>query len=295
MKKTKWILLLLILKNLFGEDTDLDIDTTKRGWHLELKRISLNFSSTSLKNQNIYKDFSNSRIRGNSQIVGQTFGEFDANYYAKRFVIFNSLLTEYGRNIISPETGPRIDNKTLDRILLSTDYTQRIWDFENMLGGFELGPYIQLSYRTEFTPQPGLNRIKILRFSSGFKIFEGNYIKNLYLSLFGEEDFTYQRPVESLGIQTGIDVKQKIQDNVNVSYHFSFRDYLINDYKPSHNPQYELELDIRMDTNLYKNLSIAPFITFYMLKGRFFKEVGTNVFIGVSISYNQIFMNASQK
>lgn len=293
MKCSKWIFPFLILINAFGKD--LDIDLTKNGWQLELKRISLNFSSTSLKNQNLYKNFSNSRIRGNSQIVAQTFGEFDANYYAKKFVVFNSLLTEYGRNVINPEKGPKIDNKTLDRILLSTDYTQRIWKFEKALGGFELGPYAQLSYRTEFTPQPGLDRIKILRFSTGFKIFEGNYIKNLYLNLFGEEDFTYSRPVESFGIQTGFDIQQKIRDNVNFNYHLNFRDYILNNYQPSHNPQYELELDIRMDTNLYKNFSIAPFFTFYMLKGRYFKEVGTNLFIGVSISYNQVFIDASKK
>ncbi|PAF41265.1 hypothetical protein BKH45_07745 [Helicobacter sp. 11S03491-1] len=275
--------------------SDLDIDTSRSGWHLELKRISLNFSSSSLKNQNIYKNFSNNYIKGNSQIVGQAFLDFNANYYAKRFVIFNSLLAEYGRNIIYPQDEPKIDNKTLDRILLSSDYTQRIWKFTDILGGFELGPYVQLGYQTEFTPQVGFNRRKILRFSTGFKIFEGTYIKNLHLNLFGEEDFTYQKPVESLGIQTGFHIQHDIQDNVKLTYLLNFRDFLLNNYKPSHNPQYELELEVRMDTKIYKNFAIAPFVSFYMLKGRYFKQVGTNLFIGVSVSYNQIFIDASKK
>ncbi|PAF46814.1 hypothetical protein BKH46_06255 [Helicobacter sp. 12S02634-8] len=292
MRFCRYLPLLLCVWGLWGQN--LDIDTTKDGWQLELKRISLNFSSTSLKNQNLYSSFSNSRIRGTSQIVTQTFGEFDANFYAKNFVIFNSLLAEYGRNIISPQKGGKIDNKTLDRILLSTDYTQRIWKFES-LGGFELGPYAQLSYRTEFTPQPGLNRIKILRFSSGFKIFEGKYVKNLYANLFGEEDFTYAKFAESLGVQMGFDIEQKVREGVDFTYHMDFKNYLLNNYPPSHNPQYELEFEARMNTNLYKNFSISPFVSFYMLKGRYFKEIGTNIFIGVSISYNQIFVNASQK
>ncbi|PAF53589.1 hypothetical protein BKH42_05255 [Helicobacter sp. 13S00482-2] len=291
-----FFLYLFLSIRLYAKDIPaLDVDANKDGWNLELKKISLNFTSASLKNQTIYKDFSNNRIKGDSQIVGQAFGNFEANYYAKNFVIFNSLIAEYGRNIIYPQNSEKIDNKTLDRILIGTDYTQRIWKIEKILGGFEIGPYVQLGYQTEFTPQAGLDRRKILRFNTGFKIFDGQYIKNLHLNIFGEEDFTYKAPIESFGIETGLNVEHKIEDNITFEYQFNFRSYLLNNYPASHNPEYELELNAKLDTKVYKNFSVAPFISFYMLKGRYFKEVGTNVFIGVSISYSQIFIDAKQK
>ena len=47
-----------------------------------------------------------------------------------------------------------MSNKNLDRIILSSDYTQRIWEFDEFLGiprlYFELGPYSKVSYQTEF-------------------------------------------------------------------------------------------------------------------------------------------------
>lgn len=302
-KKNRLILVfplfcLILCTQLFAKKDDepvLDIDESKSGWNLELKKISLNFTSASLKNQDIYKNFSNNRIKGDSQIVGQAFGNFEANYYAKNFVVFNSLIAEYGRNIIYPQNSAKIDNKTLDRILIGTDYTQRIWKIEKMLGGFEIGPYVQLGYQTEFTPQVGLDRRKILRFNTGFKVFDGKYIKNLHINAFGEEDFTYKKPVESLGVETGLNIEHKIEDNVTLTYQFNFRSYLLNNYAPSNNPEYELEFNTKLDTKVYKNFAVAPFINFYMLKGRYFKEVGTNVFIGVSISYSQIFIDARQK
>lgn len=291
MKRSIFIFLLPFI--IYG--SDLDIDSNKEGWNLELKRISINFSSASLNNQTLYTKFSNTQLKGNSQVIAQGFGSFAADYYSKKFVVFNSFLAEYGRTIIYPPGAPKIDNKNVDRILLATDYTQRIWKFEELLGGFELGPYAQLNYQTEFTPQPGLNRRKIFNFNSGFKIFDGKYLKKLHASLFGEEDLTYAKPVESLGFELGLHIEHKLQDNIKFTYLADFKGYMLNNYQPVNNPEYEFYLQARMDTKIYKNFAVAPFISFYMLKGRYIDKIGTNLLIGVSISYSEIFIDATKK
>lgn len=104
----------------------IDVNPDKRGWHIELKRISTNISSTTIRGQDEYVNFSDSRIKGDSQLIAQGYFDLGLDFYAPRYVVFNSTLAEYGRTILVRE-DEKISNTTLDRILISTDYTHRIW------------------------------------------------------------------------------------------------------------------------------------------------------------------------
>ncbi|OBV28826.1 hypothetical protein BKN38_09455 [Helicobacter sp. CLO-3] len=268
----------------------IDIDRERQGWRAELARTSLNFSSTQINNQEDYTAFANSRISGDSQLILQLYGNMLLDYYAKRFVFFNSLLAEYGETMVFINPRSRLRNKTLDRILFSTGYTQRIWRLEQ-IGGGEIGPFLQLSLQSEFTPSPDMPyRKKYFRFAAGVRLFDGKYIQNLKLNLFGEEDFSdIRHPIESMGAETGITLKRNIREGVDFSTMLNYRHYLVNNYPHERNPQLELELSVRLDTALWKNLTISPFVNLYLLKGRYIENVGSNVFIGVSLGYGKVF------
>lgn len=268
----------------------IDIDRERQGWRAELARTSLNFSSTQINNQEDYTAFANSRISGDSQLILQLYGNMLLDYYSKRFVFFNSLLAEYGETMVFITPRSRLRNKTLDRILFSTGYTQRIWRLEK-IGGGEIGPFLQLSLQSEFTPSLDMPyRKKYFRFAAGVRLFDGKYIQNLKLNLFGEEDFSdIRHPIESMGAETGITLKRNIREGVDFSTMLNYRHYLVNNYPHERNPQLELELSVRLDTALWKNLTISPFVNLYLLKGRYIENVGSNVFIGVSLGYGKVF------
>ncbi len=271
----------------------IDTDSKKQGWHIELQRISLNFSSTQINNQDLYASFANSKVSGDSQLILQGYVKFLLDYYANRFVIFNSLLSEYGQTIVYLKNSTRLSNKTLDRVLLSIGYTQRVWKIQRF-GGGEIGPFVQLNYQTEFTPSiPLPYRKKILRFNAGFRLFDGVYIQNLSLNLFGEEDFSnIKQPVESLGIETSISLKKNIREGVDFTSSLNYRQYIANNYPNERDPQLDLEFNMRLDTVIWNNLTISPYISLYLLKGRYIKEVGSNFFIGVSLGYGKVFKDA---
>lgn len=271
---------------------DLTIDTTRKGWDIAFDRIALNFSSTSIKNQKQYSGFSNTHFKGDSQIITEASLLFHSNYYAKHFVIFNTLYGEYGRNIIYPNDGKIIDNTTLDRIIISTDYTQKIWNFENLLGGFDMGPYAQLSYQTQFFKQNNSNRTNIFRLNTGIKLFDGKYLKNFYASFFGEEDFTYATPRQSFGFNTGISLQYSFNEHVKLVNFVSFKQYIINNYPPNYNPQLEFEWNIRLEASIFKYFSVAPSLSLYLLKGKYFERSATNLLLGVSLIYGQTFIDS---
>lgn len=267
----------------------LDVDLDRDGWLIDLSRISINFSSTSIRNQDDYTEFANSRISGDSQLIMQFYAYMLADYYTKRFVFFNSLLTEYGETMVFFSPNERVRNKTLDRILFSTGYTQRLWHLDKIDGG-ELGPYIQLSLQGEFTPSPNLSyRKKYFRYAVGMRLFDGHYIENLKLNVFGEEDFSDVRaPIESMGVETGLSMNKELREGVDLNALLNYRHYILNNYPDMRNPEHELEVNVRLDTMLWGNFSVSPFVSFYLLKGRYIDKPASNLFIGVSLGYGKV-------
>ncbi|MDD3065809.1 MAG: hypothetical protein PHT24_06100, partial [Endomicrobiaceae bacterium] len=58
--------------------------------------------------------------------------------------------------------------------------------------------------------------------------------------------------------------------------------------------QYKLELDVRLDAMLYKNLSLAPFINYYAAETKHFSGRGENLYTGLSLTYSTFFKKAKE-
>lgn len=285
----KRLLLWHLLGVFIAYGATIDVNPDKRGWHIELKRIATNISSTSIKGQNEYVDFSDSRISGNSQLIAQGYFDLGIDFYAARYVFFNSFLAEYGRTAITSQSE-RITNTTLDRILVSTDYTHRIWYVPTFAGGFEVGPFIKANYQSGFE-----NRRQITRLNVGAKLFDGVYLKDVHVNAFGEKDFAKATASENYGWEGGITIEYKPSKDSKFYYYTNFRHYLKSSAPQSYNPLYQLEIEVRMDTKLYKKLAVAPFVKYYALQGRYIDSLGSNIFIGFSLSFGHIFLDATKK
>ncbi len=282
-------LLFILCFGSYMHGAEIDINPDKRGWHIELKRIATNISSTSIQGQDNYVDFSDSRIKGDSQLIVQGFFDLNIDFYAPRYVIFNSGLAEYGRTILVRDSE-RINNTTLDRILLSTDYTHRIWYIPSVVGGFEIGPFIRANYQSGFE-----NIRHITRLNVGAKLFDGVYIKDLHINIFSEKDFAKETESDSYGWESGIKIEHKFNTNSRFYYYTNLRYYTHSSAPVSYNPLYQLEIEMRVDTKLYKKVNIAPFIKYYALQGRHIKQTGSNLFVGFSLSFGHVFIDATKR
>lgn len=274
---------------------DIDINPDRRNWHIELKRIAANFSSTSIRNQEPYEGFSDSRITGDSQLMLQGFFDLGIDFYAPRYVIFNSIDADYGRTIIYPKNEPKISNRTSDRIILSSDYTHRIWYIPRFIGGFEIGPFIKLNYQTEFDPPAEHDRRQIVRGNGGIKFFDGLYLKDLHLNIFGEKDFAITTASESLGWEGGIKIEYALNKYSKIYYYTNFRHYIHNSAPATYNPLYQLEIELRVDSKFYKKTALAPFVKYYALQGRDIKQTGSSLLLGFSFSLGYTFIDATKK
>ena len=258
-------------------------------WRFNLKKVSLQATSTQVSNAGYYQNFSNSRLTSDSQKFIQ--GSFIAaeEYYKDRVRWNNNLDMEYGRISLHSYDGMRSSNESVDKISLASDYTYKFTDVKDILGGFSLGPFLSLGYDTEFTRNDGAPRYKAMQGKGGLRLFEGQYIKNLYLAVVPEIDFTYPTPANKYAWEFGVNAEHKINDDTKAVYGAMIRDFFIADNKNGTDYRYELQLDASLQTEIWSNLSVAPFISYYRAKAVSFDEVGSNLYIGVSFSYSRIF------
>lgn len=260
----------------------------KRGWQVELKKLALDVTSTEVKNAQAYQDFSDARLTSDSQTALRGSWDSIADYHAKHFLWTNELTLDYGRTKIRPVDGERLTNENADKILFTTGYTQRLWRVEDFLGGFEAGPFASLGYETEFTKPKQAPRTRILRGMAGLKLFEGKYVKNLYTALVGERDFTYEPYATKLAWETGYKVELPLREGVMFKWDAMYRDYLDTTHKHPTDLDWEFETNARLDVQLYKNLYVAPFISYYTAQGKYVAPRGENVYIGVSFSFSHV-------
>ena len=264
----------------------------KKGWQVELKKIAFDFTSTEVKNAKEYNGFSDARLSADSQTAVRGALDFISDYHAEHYLWTNELTADYGRTKIRPVEGQTLTNENADKILLTTGYTQRLWKVQDVLGGFEAGPFFNLGYETEFTKPDNSPRKKILRGTAGMKLFEGRYIKSLFAAVVGERDFTYNPGASKLAWEAGFKIEQPVREGVTAKYSVLFRDYLSSSEKRDTDLDYEFSADARLEVSLYKNLYLAPFVSYYTAQAKYFGPRGENVYIGVSLSFSHLFSEA---
>lgn len=267
---------------------------TKRGWEVNLSKLAFDFTSTEVKNAEAYQDFSQARLTADSQTAVRGMLNAAGNYHAKHYLWSNELLLDYGRTKIRPVDDETIVNESADQILFTTGYTQRLWNVPNLLGGFEIGPFANLGYETEFTKPEDAPRKRILRATAGVKLFEGTYLKSFFAAIVAERDYTYSPTSNKLAWETGFKIEQPVREGVTAKYAMMFRDYLNESEHVQTDLDYEFSADARLEVQLYKNLYLAPFISYYTAQAKYFGKRGENVYVGVSLSFSHLFKAAEE-
>lgn len=267
-------------------------DGKKTGWQLELKTLALDLTSTEVKNSEDYKDFPDAKLNADSQKLIKGRFHFSGDYFGQNYLWSNALFMEYGKTTIKPAEGEKLTTENADRILLSSDYTLRLWHVKDFLGGFEAGPFVSLAYETEFNSSGDSPLKKIIRGNAGAKLFEGKYLKSLFAAGFMEYDFTYPEESTKYGYEAGIGLEYDIREGVKAKFTGTFRDYCYESEKQATDLDYSLELDARMDVLVLKNLSVAPFINYYTAQGKYVGPRGENLYIGITLSFSHMFLAA---
>lgn len=260
-----------------------DIDLEGKELILNIRRIGLDMSKTSVRHSDQYSTSPISALSADDQEFIKGVFDTALEYNHNRFSWDNSVFMEYGRTEVKPYNEPRTVNESADKILLTSNLNYACWDFDS----FKLGPMARAAYETEFVPaNDSDNRLKVLRGMAGFAVFDSPVIKDLHIAGVYEYDFTYgHEQVSKLAAEVGWRLEYTVREGVRLSTDGYYREYL--DYSQYVGTDLERDLSVvaRLDTNLWGDFTMGPYVQYRRAKARDAENYGSNFIIGISFNY----------
>lgn len=285
MKKISLILFLACVPAgaFAGYDTPLfGVSNDTKTLQLNVRRVGLDLSKTQVDNAGEYLNSPVSALNATSQDyikgVFDTILEFTKN----KFKWDNSLFMEYGKTTLKPYNEPATTDENADKIQYSSDLSYECWEFS----GFKFGPTVRAAYETQFADSDDSPRQNILRSSAGISLFAHEILKSLYLTGIHEYDFTYAGSQNSkFGAEIGWRVDYNIREGVKLSTDGYYREYLSYSRYISTDLERDLSAVVRLDTNLWGNFTMGPYVQYRLAKARGAKDYGSNLIFGISFNY----------
>ena len=249
---------------------------------LDIRRIGLDLSKTDVRHAADYSDSPIQALKADDQEFVKGVWDTVLEYKVDDLKWDNSLFMEYGKTKLEKYTGETVTNENADKILLTSDLSWARWH----MGDLKFGPMARAAYETEFAASGDAPRQNVFRASAGLSLFDHPIIKSLYLVGVYEYDFTYsEHKVNKSAVEAGWRLEYEIREGVKLSTNGYYREYLsYSEYVPT-----DLERDFsataRMDTNLWGNFTMGPYVQYRRAKARGVDTYGSNFMIGLSFNY----------
>ncbi len=249
---------------------------------LAVRRIGLEWSQTDVKNAEEYQDSPISALKADSQTFIKGVFDTALEYSKNRFQWDNSLFMEYGETKLKPYDEPETVSENADDILLSSNLSYACWEFS----GFKFGPTVRGAYDTEFKTTDGDPRQNILRANAGISLFDNEIVKSLYLTGVYEYDFTYAgEQTSKLAAEIGWRLEYQIREGVKLSSNGYYREYLSYSEFVDTDLERDLSAVLRLDTNLWGDLTMGPYVQYRRARARGVDVYGSNFIMGISFNY----------
>lgn len=280
MKKVSFILFAAMLPcvSFADEANSADADSLV----LSVRRIGLELSQTQVRHAVEYKDSPVSALNADSQDFIKGVFDTALEYKKNRFQWDNSLFMEYGETKLKPAEGEVTSSENADDILLSSNLEYGCWEFS----GFKFGPTVRAAYDTEFIASGDAPRQNIVRANAGLSLFDNKVIKSLYLTGVYEYDFTYaDEKTSKLAAEIGWRLEYQIRDGVKFSSNGYYREYLSYSLYVPTDLERDLSAVARLDTNLWGDLTMGPYVQYRRARARGVDVYGSNFIIGISFNY----------
>ena len=275
MKKVFWLMLATLIPVAANAADGSEL-------YLDIRRIGLDLSKTDVRHAEAYQDSPITALRADDQEFIKGVWDTALEYKVGDLNWDNSLFMEYGKTTLQSYNGDKIVNENADKILLSSDLAWARWHF----GELKFGPLVRASYQTEFEANGDVPRQKIARLNAGLSLFDHPIIKSLYLSGLYEYDFTYtDKPVNKGAAETGWRLEYEVREGVKFSTNGYYREYLTYSAYEDTDLKRDFNAVARMDTNLWGNFTMGPYVQYRRAKSRQADVYGSNLMIGISFNY----------
>lgn len=260
-------------------------------WRLHLRELSAQFSNTQLHNEGPFNQVKDARIQAISQVQGQGTARLFSEFYWQRWRWDAGTSARYGKVILKPRGAPAFENKTQDQFLLETELRHQTWRFERGSFGYSAGPFLNVSYDTEFTPPvtPGIPIRRFFSLKPGLKVFEGVGLKDLHVAAVAQTDYSTPQKRTEYGFETGLEWQSSLpKSKATLQTKATYLQFAPNRLDTLSDLRRQLELSAKLNVPVVGNLRLSPFVDFYLFDSKLLAERGYNLVFGVSLEFSQL-------
>ena len=254
-------------------------------WRANFRRVALDISSTSVGNAEEYKNSPSSKLSADGEEVIKGVLDFVLEHETQSSRWDNGIYAEYGKTTLKPAEGEKTKTENADKILISTDYTEKVWKWDEA----DVGPFGNLGYQTEFTKNDDAPRMKVVRAKAGLKALNGTYFDEMYAALVEDWDMTYDEDIQKTAGEVGGRWKYNLREGIDFKLEGYYRHYFAYSKYEATDFEHELSTIARMDVELKNNVKLSPFVQYFRAKSRGADKYGDNFLIGLSLGYVNMF------
>jgi len=254
-------------------------------WRVSLSELTLYMNNFTVHSPSGYSDVGETTLDSEDQMKINGTAAIKSEYISGKFHFNSGLTASYGKIKYQSYTDENTDD-----ILLSSEIRYSWKEFTSRLGSALAGPFLTLEYETEFTPAEGSDREKTLRGKAGMKIFEGTNLKELYVSLTTEQNYANSPYSLQYAGETGFSVSFPIpKSNFTLAANGSYKYYLPSGNDDVYDLSNRAELDAKLSTKLYRDLSLNIFSNYIYATGKKLPGHGQSTEYGCSLTYSVLF------
>ena len=259
-------------------------------WRLDLRELSAQFTNTQLQNEGPFSQVRDARVQAISQLQGQGTARLFSEYYWQRWRWDVGTTARYGKVVLKPRGTSEIANKTQDQFLAETELRHRTWRFERG-SGYSVGPFVNASYDTEFTPPvtPGVPTRRLFSVKPGMKAFEGASLKDLHAAAVVQTDYSTPQTKTEYGYEVGLEWTGSLpKSKATLQTKATFLQFASNPQDTLADLRRQLEISAKLGVPVVGNLKLSPFVDFFAFDSKVLPERGYNLVFGVSIEFSQL-------
>lgn len=255
-------------------------------WRLNLSNLSLYVSKLGVGGRSSgYAAAGESRLSAVNQTNIRGSANIISEFYADNFRMNLGVTANYGKVVLSSYTAENVDSLTY-----SGELRYKWKNYNGKLGSIVLGPFASAEWETEFTKNDNAHLRRVLRSKAGLKLFEGAALKELYIGLTTQQDYTNSPYYTQYAAETGYKISYPIPNtDFTLNSNGSYRRFARSSNDTVSDLLDRLEVNSKLTTKLYKNITLDIFANYLYATGKKLNKNGSSLETGFSVSFTMLF------
>ncbi|MFC1522910.1 hypothetical protein ACFL6Y_10925 [Elusimicrobiota bacterium] len=120
-------------------------------WRINLRKMSAQFANTQVQNTEQYNQVSDARAQAANQVFSRGTMQLFSEVYVDKFRWDSGFTADYGKLTLNPQGLGTVKSETIDQFVVENEFKYHLFYLNKGFLNGSIGPYLNISYETEFT------------------------------------------------------------------------------------------------------------------------------------------------